>query len=158
MVIGPCSSLSDLDSSTISSLTRVRVLRRAFAVHFISSFSRSFPACGNSTNDRLPGVSHKFSGCTSLRHSGHAVDRRILLGDKVKLEFMAESFNLGNRDNPRVQITQDGFITNSDQFVQTSKFIGINYFPAQYGTPTSFLGAADAYVPRQAELRLKLIY
>jgi len=71
---------------------------------------------------------------------------------------MAESFNLGNRDNPRVQITQDGFITNSDQFVQTSKFIGINYFPAQYGTPTSFLGAADAYAPRQAELRLKLIY
>jgi hypothetical protein len=84
--------------------------------------------------------------------------RRILLGDKVKLEFMAESFNLLNRDNQRVQITQDGFITNSAQFMQTSKFIGINYFPAQYRTPTSFVRATDAYAPRLVQLGLKLIY
>ena len=84
--------------------------------------------------------------------------RRFLLGDKVKLEFMAESFNLLNRDNQRVQITQDGFITKSAQFVQTSKLIGINYFPAQYRTPTSFLRATDDDAPPQVQLGLKLIY
>ena len=76
----------------------------------------------------------------------------------MKLEFMIESFNLFNRDNQRVQITQDGFITNAAQFVQTSKIIGINNFPAQYRTPTSFLRATDAYAPRQIQLALKLIY
>ena len=84
--------------------------------------------------------------------------RRLQIGDHLKLELVAESFNLLNRDNQRVQITQDGFITNSAQFVQTTKFIGINYFPAQYRTPTSFLRATDAYAPRQIQLALKLIY
>jgi hypothetical protein len=87
------------------------------------------------------------------------LSRRLLLGDRVKLEFLAESFNLLNRDNQRVQITQDGgFISNSAQFVQTSKVIGINIFPAQYCTPTSFPRATDAYAPRQVQLGLKLIF
>jgi hypothetical protein len=76
----------------------------------------------------------------------------------VKLELMAESFNLLNRDNQRVQITQDGFVSNSAQFVQTSKTIGINIFPAQYRVPSTFLKATDAYAPRQIQLALKLIF
>ena len=84
--------------------------------------------------------------------------RRLHIGDRVKLELIIESFNLLNRDNQRVQITQDGFISNSAQFVQTSKLIGINYFPAQYRAPTSFLRATDAYAPRQVQLALKLSY
>jgi hypothetical protein len=113
---------------------------------------------GNSSNDRLP----EFRAIlwldltTPPRACGWL--GRILRSDKVKLELMAESFNLLNRDNQRVQITQDGFITNSAQFVQTSKFIGINYFPAQYRTPTSFRRATDAYAPRLVKLGLKLIY
>ena len=74
--------------------------------------------------------------------------RRLQIGDRMKLELAIESFNLLNRDNQRVQITQDRFITNSAQFVQTSKRIGINYFRAQYRTPTSFRRATDAYAPR----------
>jgi hypothetical protein len=42
--------------------------------------------------------------------------RRLFAGDRMKVELMAESFNLLNRDNKRVQITQDGFISNSAQF------------------------------------------
>jgi hypothetical protein len=41
--------------------------------------------------------------------------RRIYAGDRVKLELMAESFNLLSRDNKRVQITQDGFVSNAAQ-------------------------------------------
>ena len=51
---------------------------------------------------------------------------------------MAESFNLLNRDNKRVQITQDGFVSNAAQFVQTGKTIGINIFPAQYRVLPAF--------------------
>jgi hypothetical protein len=80
------------------------------------------------------------------------------VGDRVKLELMGESFNLLNRDNKRVQITQDGFISNPTQFVETDKTIGINIFPAQYRLPSSFLHATDAYAPRQIQLVLKLIF
>jgi hypothetical protein len=52
---------------------------------------------------------------------------------------------------------QDGN-TSSAQFVQTSKIIGINIFPAQYRTPTRFQRATDAYAPRQVQLGLKLIF
>jgi hypothetical protein len=84
--------------------------------------------------------------------------RRILIGEHLKLELIAESFNLLNRDNQRVQITQDGFITNAAQFVETSTTIGINDFPAQYRVPSSFLTATEAYAPRQIQLALKLIF
>jgi len=63
-----------------------------------------------------------------------------------------------NRDNLRVLITQDGFQTNSTQFVQVSNVIGIKHFPGQYWSPSSFLKATDAYAPRQIQLALKLIF
>ena len=107
---------------------------------------------GNASNDRLPGFSRNSLVGPDYATADIRLTRRLLLGDRVKLEFLAESFNLLNRDNQRVQITQDGFISNSAQFVQTSKVIGINIFPAQYRTPTSFLRATDAYAPRQIQL------
>ena len=113
---------------------------------------------GNNSNDRLPGFSRDSLVGPDYATTDMRLTRRILIGDRLKLEFMIESFNLFNRDNQRVQITQDGFITNAAQFVQTSNIIGINNFPAQYRTPTSFLRATDAYAPRQTQLALKLIY
>jgi hypothetical protein len=76
----------------------------------------------------------------------------------MKVELIAESFNLLHRDNQRVQITQDGFISNSAQFVQTTNTTGINIFPAQYRVPSTFLRATDACTPRQVQLVLKLIF
>jgi len=113
---------------------------------------------GNNTNDRLPGVRrNSFTGpdyaTTDLR-----LTRRIYAGDRLKMELVGESFNLLNRDNRRVLITQDGFQSNSASFVQTDKRIGINYFPAQYRVPNNFLHATNAYAPRQMQLALKLIY
>ena len=110
-------------------LSRVRVLCRVLVVLFFSSALPSLPAsCSVQLWPRMP-------------RPGQSAERNLL-----------------NRDNQRVQITQDGFITNSAQFVQTSKIIGINIFPAQYRTPTSFLRATDAYAPRQIQLALKLIF
>ena len=113
---------------------------------------------GNNTNDRLPGLSRDSLLGPDYATTDLRLTRRIYAGDRVKLELMAESFNLLNRDNQRVQITQDGFVSNSAQFVQTTKTIGINIFPAQYRVPSTFLKATDAYAPRQIQLALKLIF
>jgi len=113
---------------------------------------------GNNTNDRLPGVSRNSLLGPDYATTDMRLTRRLYAGDRVKLELMVESFNLLNRNNQRVQITPDGFQSNSTQFVQTDKAIGINIFPAQYRVPSSFLRVTDAYAPRQIQLALKLIY
>ena len=113
---------------------------------------------GNNNNDRLPGESRDSLLGPDYATTDLRLTRRIYAGDRVKLDLMAESFNLLNRDNKRVQITQDGFISNAAQFVETDKTIGINIFPAQYRVPSSFLHATDAYAPRQIQLALKLIF
>src|SRR6185437_3453096 len=113
---------------------------------------------GNNSNDRLPGVSRNSLLGPDYSTTDMRLTRRLYAGDRVKLELMVESFNLLNRNNQRVQITPDGFQSNSTQFVQTDKAIGINIFPAQYRVPSSFLRVTDAYAPRQIQLALKLIY
>ena len=71
----------------------------------------------NTNNDRLPGVSRDSLVVPDYATVDFRLTRPIQIGDRVKLEFTAESFNLLNRDNQRVQITQDGLITNAAQFV-----------------------------------------
>jgi hypothetical protein len=113
---------------------------------------------GNSGNDRLPGEARDSLLGPDYATTDLRLTRRIYAGDRVELELMAESFNLLNRDNKRVQITQDGFISNAAQFVHTDKAIGINIFIVKYRVPSSFLHATDAYAPRQIQLALKLLF
>ena len=84
--------------------------------------------------------------------------RRLYVHDRVKLDLVAESFNLLNRDNQRVQFSDDGFLNTAGQFVQVDNQTGINPFPAQYRRPANFLRATDAYAPRQVQIALKLIF
>jgi len=74
------------------------------------------------------------------------------------LEVMAECFNLLNRDNQRVSISDNGFQNTAGQFVQVDNRIGFNYFPASYRKPTNFLKATNAYAPRQVQFAMKLIF
>jgi hypothetical protein len=113
---------------------------------------------GNDGNDRLPGVSrNSFLGpdysTTDLR-----LTRRVHAGPRLKIELIAESFNLLNRNNKRVQISDDGFLNSAGQFVQMDKKLGISYFPAYYRRPQQFLAATDAYAPRQLQLALRAIF
>ena len=110
----------------------------------------------NNTNDRLPGARrNSFLGpnyaTTDLR-----LTRRLFIGDRVKADLVVEAFNLLNRDNQRVQTTDDGFQNTAGQFALISNTIGIKHFPAQYRTPTSFLRPTDAYAARQLQLALRL--
>ncbi len=112
----------------------------------------------NSSNDRLPGARrNSFTGpdyaTTDLR-----VTRRLLARDHLKIELIVESFNLLNRDNQRVQITDNGFENTAGGFVQVDNSIGIKTFPAEYRSPTNFLRATDAYAARQMQVALKLIF
>jgi hypothetical protein len=84
--------------------------------------------------------------------------RRLYVHDRVKLDLVAESFNLMNRDNQRVQFSDDGFLNTAGQFVHIDNQTGINHFPAQYRRPSNFLRATDAYAPRQVQVALKLIF
>ena len=81
-----------------------------------------------------------------------------MLGARLKLDLTAESFNLFNRDNQRVVITDDGFQNMAGQFTQLSKTLGISHFPAYYQRSTSFTKATNAYAPRQFQFATRVIF
>jgi hypothetical protein len=112
----------------------------------------------NGTNDRLPGAGRdSFIGpdysTTDLR-----LTRRLYLHERLKLDLILESFNLLNRDNKRVLVTQDGLETDTAYFVKISNQLGVNYYPGHFQIPTNPLQATTAYAPRQIQLALKMIF
>ncbi len=113
---------------------------------------------GNDLNDRLPGYRRNaFTGpdyaTTDLR-----VTRILRFGERYKLNLVAESFNLLNRDNQRVAITSNGMVANATTFVQNSVTANIAPYPGYYQLPNNFTKPNAAYAPRQIQLALKFIY
>jgi hypothetical protein len=112
----------------------------------------------NDLNDRLPGYTRNaFTGpdyaTTDLR-----ITRKLRLGERYKLNLVAESFNLFNRDNQRVVITSNGLIANATTFVQSSVSASNAFYPGYYQEPTNFMKPNAAFAPRQIQLALKFIY
>ncbi|HEX8812632.1 MAG TPA: hypothetical protein VF742_11640, partial [Terracidiphilus sp.] len=113
---------------------------------------------GNDLNDRLPGYSRNaFTGpdyaTTDLR-----LTRTLHFGERFKLNLVAESFNLFNRDNQRVAITSNGMVASATTFVQNSVTANIAPYPGYYELPNNFMKPNAAYAPRQIQLALKFIY
>jgi Carboxypeptidase regulatory-like domain/TonB dependent receptor len=113
---------------------------------------------GNDENDRLPGLQRDSIAGPDYATTDIRLTRRLIARDRWKLELIAESFNLLNRDNQRFQLTSDGTVSNSAQFVEDTKLIGNSYFPAYYQIPTNFMKVNGAYAPRQLQLALRLMY
>ena len=113
---------------------------------------------GNDGNDRLPGFGRNAFLGPDYATTDMRLTRRLFSHNKVKLDFVAESFNLLNRDNQRVQLSDDGFLNNSGEFVKIDNKLGINYFPAQYRYPQNFMKATDAYASRQLQFALRFTY
>jgi len=112
----------------------------------------------NDLNDRLPGyVRNAFTGpdyaTTDLR-----ITRVLRFRERYKLNFMAESFNLFNRDNQRVAITSNGMMASAGSFVQSSVTANIAPYPGYYALPNNFMKPNAAYAPRQIQFGLKFIY
>ncbi|MBZ5705158.1 MAG: TonB-dependent receptor [Acidobacteriia bacterium] len=113
---------------------------------------------GNDSNDRLPGAGRNSFLGPDYATTDMRLTRRLYFGDRVKLDLVVESFNLFNRDNQRVIVSDDGFTDTAGQFLKIDKHTGINYFPAHYQKPANFMQATDAYAPRQVQVALKLVY
>jgi Carboxypeptidase regulatory-like domain/TonB dependent receptor len=113
---------------------------------------------GNDLNDRLPGYSRNGFLGPDYASTDMRLTRKVRLGERYKLNFIAESFNVFNRDNQRVQITSNGLIANATTFVQNSATVGGTIYPAYYQQPLNFLKPNAAYAPREIQLALKFIY
>ncbi|MGA1999615.1 MAG: TonB-dependent receptor [Terriglobales bacterium] len=115
-------------------------------------------ADGNSYNDRLPGYRRNaFTGpdyaTTDLR-----VARLFLVRDRWKLQFLAESFNLLNRANRRVDISDDGFSNTAASFVLGDVTVGAKQYPASFRASQGFLSPASAYAPRQVQFGVRISF
>ena len=111
---------------------------------------------GNTYNDRLPGYSRNaFIGpdyfTTDLR-----LARTVSLREHARLELLAESFNLFNRMNNRVDIGDDGFYNSAGQFVAYSTTVKGKQYPGQFQVNSKFLMPTNAYAPRQVQFSVRL--
>jgi len=113
---------------------------------------------GNDLNDRLPGYSRNaFTGpdytTTDLR-----LTRVLRFRERYKINLVAESFNLFNRDNQRVAITSNGMVASASTFVQDYVSANIAPYPGYYKLPGNFMKPNAAYAPRQVQLSVKFIF
>jgi hypothetical protein len=113
---------------------------------------------GNDLNDRLPGYTRNAFTGPDYATADMRLTRVIRLHEHYKLNFVAEAFNLTNRDNQRVEITSNGMVTNASTFVQSSVTTNVAPYPGYYELPTDFTKPNAAYAPRQIQLSVKLIF
>jgi mRNA-degrading endonuclease YafQ of YafQ-DinJ toxin-antitoxin module len=113
---------------------------------------------GNDMNDRLPGASRNSFLGPDYAAMDMRLTRKLYVHDRLKLDLIGESFNLLNRDNKLVQITEDGLQTNTAYFVKISNELGINYFPGHYQIPSSPFKITNSYPPRQIQLALRTTF
>jgi hypothetical protein len=111
---------------------------------------------GNTSNDRLPGFRRNYFTGPNYISTDLRVARRLPLGDRFQLEILVEAFNLMNRENLRVNLSDDGFLNSAGQFVKIDKTIGFNQFPAHFRLSSGFLSPTNAYAPRQVQIGLRL--
>jgi hypothetical protein len=112
----------------------------------------------NSDSDRLPGVvRNSFTG-PDYATADLRLTRKLFTHERFKLELLAECFNTFNRDNKRVDITDDGFTNSAGQFVFGKQTIAAKIYPASYQTFSTFLKPTSAYAPRQIQFAAKLSF
>jgi hypothetical protein len=113
---------------------------------------------GNDLNDRLP----KYGRNALLGPDYASMDlrmaRKMSLGGRYRLELMGESFNLFNRDNKRLGLTDNGFFDSAGHFVRYTQqpVAGGVHYPAYFQQPTSFMRPMNSFGPRQLQLSLRL--
>jgi len=112
----------------------------------------------NDLNDRLPGYSRNaFTGpdytTTDLR-----LTRVLRFRERYKVNLMAESFNLFNRDNQRLALTSNGMVASASTFVRDYVSANIAPYPGYYKLPGNFMKPNAAYAPRQVQLSVKFIF
>jgi hypothetical protein len=110
----------------------------------------------NNTNDRLPGYGRNAFTGPDYASMDLKLGRMMTLGERFHLELSADSFNLFNRNNERLEITNNGFQTAAGQFIKYTQYAGSTYYPAYYQQPTSLLKPTSSFAPRQMQLSMRL--
>ncbi len=113
---------------------------------------------GNGENDRLPGIGRNSLVGPDYATTDLRMTRTLFSHKRMKLNFIAESFNLLNRDNQQVTVTDNGLQTDVVQFIQSTKTLGFVKFPAYYQVPTSLTRATNAFAPRELQFALRLSF
>jgi hypothetical protein len=113
---------------------------------------------GNDLNDRLPGYRRNAFTGPDYATADARLTRTLRFSERYKLNLVAESFNLFNRDNQRLTITSNGLISSASTFVQSSVTANIAPYPGYYSLPKNFMKPNAAYAPRQIQLALKFIF
>src|SRR5579883_553181 len=113
---------------------------------------------GNDMNDRLPGVRRNSYIVPDYFTTDFRISRQFPISDRFKMELLAEAFNVTNRDNKRVTITDDGFVNAAGVFVPYSTVVNGKQYPAYYQSTSSFLVPNSAYAPRQVQLGARFAF
>ena len=113
---------------------------------------------GNDSNDRLPGVSRNSSTGPDYATVDLRLSRLLKAAERWKLSLLVESFNVLNRDNKRVDTTDDGFQSAAANFVVQDTTINNHRYPAQFRLSNGFLQPNNAYAARQVQISLRVSY
>ncbi len=113
---------------------------------------------GNGENDRLPGVSRNSFLGPDYASTDARLTRRLYVRNRLKIDLIIESFNLLNRDNKLVTITENGLQSDTAYFVKMFTPLGIQYYPGHYQVPSSSVQVLNSYPPRQIQLALKMSF
>ncbi len=113
---------------------------------------------GNTGNDRLPGYSRNAFTGPNYSTTDFRFGRTFKLSGRINFELMAEAFNVFNRDNKRVDVTDDGFGNSAASFVPYDSVVNATHYPAQYRLLNGFMVPTNSYAPRQIQFALRLNY
>jgi Carboxypeptidase regulatory-like domain/TonB dependent receptor len=113
---------------------------------------------GNDMNDRLPGTARNSFLGPDYASMDLRLTRRLYVRNRLKVDLIGESFNLFNRDNGLVTITEDGLESDTAYFSKISQQLGINYYPGHYQVPSSPFRITNSYPPRQIQVALRMSF
>jgi hypothetical protein len=109
-------------------------------------------------NDRLPGYTRNAFIGPDYFSTDMRITRTIRCGEHLVWKLVAESFNVFNRANTRVQISDDGFYNSAGEFVAYSTAVKGKLYPGEFLMNSQFLTPTNAYAPRQVQFSLRLSF
>lgn len=112
----------------------------------------------NDENDRLPGAGRNSFLGPDYATTDMRLTRRLFVRNRTKVDLIVESFNLLNRNNGLMQISENGLQSDTAYFVKISNELGINYFPGHYQIPSNLVSITNSFPPREIQLALRLSY
>jgi len=91
------------------------------------------------------------NGRMNWKFGGDRISKGFQLSERVRLTLLVESFNVTNRVNGRVDISDDGFLNSAGQFVAYSSQVGKTLYPGEFIKSSPFLIPTNSYAPLQVQ-------